>query len=171
MRGTIQNRDRFLNNIAKRLQRDSFRTELERPIWKHHPQDDVLKGASTDELIEVLKKQCETIHTKLVVTTKDELVETMKEEIFAYGGGPVVAWNDERFEQFGLSPLFMSVLPEEKVDVHIWDPEKGEENIDSAEKANIGITISDITLAESATAVLFSDKNRVVPIASKKYSA
>lgn len=160
MKGTIQNRDTFLKNIAKRLNRDEVRKQVERPKYTFQPQDEVLKGATADELLDVLKKQCKEIHTNLVVTKKADIIDAVKEVIEGYGGGPIVTWKDERFKQYGLEPLFTSILPSEDVDVHEWDYEKGEENIEIVEKANIGVTISDITLAESGTAVLFSSKDR-----------
>ncbi|WP_233713693.1 LutC/YkgG family protein [Lederbergia citri] len=160
MSGTIQNRDAFLNKIASRLGRNRFLTTVERPEWSYHPQDTVLKDADADELLEALKTQCTTIHTDLIETNKAGLIDTLRKIVSEYGGGSIVAWKDTRFEQYGLSPLFDTIWPSENIDVHQWNPEAGEENIQLAEKANIGITISDITLAESGTAVQFSNKNR-----------
>ena len=47
-----------------------------------------------------------------------------------------------------------------KILLYEWNSKQPQENIRQAEKANIGITISEITLAESGTAVLFSDKDK-----------
>ncbi|NEU32225.1 lactate utilization protein C [bacterium LRH843] len=160
MMGTVQNRDSFLNKVAKRLGRDQVASNVQRPQWKFQPQDAVLKGASQDELLEVLRKQCTVIHTDFIVTTKEKLQETLKDRVDEYGGGPIVTWKDERFEAFGLKRLFNEVWPAENIAIHEWDASKGKENIDFAEKANIGITVSDITLAESGTAVLFSSKDK-----------
>lgn len=160
MTGSIQNRDAFLSKIAKQLGRDKITTEIERPKWSYHPQAAVLKGASSDELVEVLKTQCTKIHTDLIETNKEELVDTLRHIISEYGGGPIVTWKDGRFEEYGLSSLFNDIWPEENIEVHEWDPALERENINLAEKANVGITISDITLAESGTAVLFSSKDK-----------
>ncbi|MDI5788778.1 LUD domain-containing protein [Bacillus licheniformis] len=46
-----------------------------------------------------------------------------------------------------------------------WDAAAGDENIQRAEQANIGVTFSEITLAESGTVVLFSSKTKDVPSA------
>ncbi len=46
------------------------------------------------------------------------------------------------------------------MNVYEWDYKKGEENIRMAEKANVGITISEMTLAESGTVVIYSNENR-----------
>lgn len=160
MQGSIQNREAFLNKIANRLGRDKIPGEVSRPEWKFNPQDAVLKGANPDELKEVLKKQCLNIHTDFIVTDKVGLTEAVRKIVSEYGGGPVVAWKDSRFEEFGLTPLFNQIWPKENVEFHEWDFTRGEENIRFAEKANIGITISEITLAESGTAVLFSSKDK-----------
>lgn len=159
MIGTIQNRDAFLNKIANRLGRER-RTEVDRPDWKFNPQDEVLKGASQDELVEVLKEQCKNIHTNFVLTDSSSLVKAMNEVVDEYGGGPIVTWKDERFEKFGLEKLMKEEWPQKGFDVHEWDHTKGEENIEKANHANVGITVSDITLAESGTAVLFSSKDK-----------
>ncbi len=159
MKGTIQNRDTFLQKVAERLGRTTVPKHVERPVWKYQPQDEVLKGADADELLEVLKVQCKNIHTNIVVTKKDDLLSTMKEIVSAYGDGPIVTWKDARFEEYGLAPLFSEIWPAENVEIDEWDYTKGEDNIGLVEKANVGITISDMTLAESGTAVLFSSKD------------
>ncbi|MCR2823469.1 LutC/YkgG family protein [Lederbergia panacisoli] len=159
MSGTIQNRDSFLNKIAVQLGRDTPLSNVERPEWSYHPQDAVLKNADADELLEALKTQCTKIHTDLIETNKAGLVETMRKIVSEYGGGPIITWKDSRFDEYGLSSLFNEIWPEENVEIHQWNPQLGKENIKLAENANVGITISDITLAESGTAVLFNNHN------------
>ncbi|HWJ77964.1 MAG TPA: lactate utilization protein C [Niallia sp.] len=159
MTGTIQNREAFLGKISSQLGRKQ-KTEMERPVWKFHPQDEVLKEATQDDLVDVLREQCKNIHTNFVLTSTFKLSESLKEVVEQYGGGPIVTWKDERFSQFGLDTLIKEDWPQQGHDLHIWDHTKGEENINKAKVANVGITISDITLAESGTAVLFSSKDK-----------
>jgi len=155
---TIQNRDQFLNNIATSLGRP-IKTKATRPAWKHLPQLEVLKNASQDELVEVLKEQCENIHTTFFQTTTAKLADTLQQVIKGFGGKSVVAWKDERFEKFGLKETIQS-LPDNGIEFHEWNAKDPIQNIKHAEKAKISITISEITLAESATAVLYSHPNR-----------
>jgi L-lactate dehydrogenase complex protein LldG len=160
MTGTIQNRDSFLNQIASQLGRPRNSTPVERPNWKFRPQDEVLKGATHDELLEVLTEQCKKIHTTLYTTNLKELPTTLNEVVANFGGGPVVTWKDERFSKWGLDSLMNSDWPSQDIEVYEWDHTKGSENITKAENANVGITISEITLAESGTVVLFSDEDK-----------
>jgi L-lactate dehydrogenase complex protein LldG len=57
--------------------------------------------------------------------------------------------------------------------LHVWNSAKGDENIKLAEQANVGITFSDLTLAESGTVVLFSsaEKGRSVSLLPATYIA
>lgn len=159
MNGMIQNRDVFLGKIANRLGCDR-KTNVKRPEWAYHPQDEVLKNATQDELVDVLKEQCKNIHTDFVITNTAKLSDSLKEVVNDNGGGPIITWKDERFDQYGLSKLMKEEWPQDGIDLHVWNYTKKEENIDKANVANVGITISDITLAESGTAVLFSSKDK-----------
>lgn len=160
MPGSIYNRDKFLNQLATRLERPRITSPVERLNWKFRPQDTVLKNASPDDLLEVLKEQCEKIHTSLYITESKDLTATLNEVVVGYGGGPVVTWKDERFSRWGLDTLLKQNWPNQNIDVFEWDHTLGEENITKAEQANVGLTISEITLAESGTVVLFSDENK-----------
>ncbi|WP_251551455.1 LutC/YkgG family protein [Neobacillus muris] len=160
MTGTIQNRDAFLNKISSQLGRPRIAGPIERPIWKFRPQDEVLKGATQDELVEVLQEQCKKIHTTFYTTDKEQLPSLLDDVVTKYGSGPIVSWKDERFAKWGLDPLMKREWPAKEIDVYEWDYTKGAENIAKAEQANVGITISEITLAESGTVVLFSDENK-----------
>lgn len=171
--GTIQNRDKFLNNIAGQLGRNRRTEGVTRPIWKHQPQFEVYKGWTQDQLAQQLKDYCVRIHTDYVETPAEGLADALKQVVSEYGGGPVVTWNDPRFEEYGLSSLINEQWKKEQVDVHVWNPELGDENIRKAEQANVGITFSDITLAESGTVVLFSGngKGRSVSLLPTTYIA
>lgn len=173
MKGTVQNRDFFLKTIANRLKREVRTEGVRRPAWSYHPQQKVLAGASTDELVNVLIKQCANIHVDVYKAEKQTLKSMLKEAIDFYGGGPVTVWDDPRFEAFGLATFLEKELPSEGMDVYIWNPEKGEENLKMAEKANVGITFSDLTLAESGTVVLFNGggKGRAVSLLPTTYIA
>jgi L-lactate dehydrogenase complex protein LldG len=160
MTGTIQNRDSFLNQIASQLGRPRISKPVQRPNWKFRPQDEVLKGATQDELLDVLTEQCKRIHTSIYKTNLKELPATLNEVVTNYGGGPVVTWKDERFSKWGLDSLMKSDWDSQQIEVYEWDHTKGLENITKAENANVAITISEITLAESGTVVLFSDENK-----------
>ncbi|KOP83954.1 lactate utilization protein C [Cytobacillus solani] len=155
MSNMIQNRDEFLNQIADRLGRKRISSTIVRPQWKYRPQKEVLKNATQDELLDVLKEQCKKIHTSFCITALKNLPAVLKDVVSGYGGGPIVTWKDKRFSQWGLDTFL-----KEEWESYEWNPTKDEENIKIAEKANIGITISEITLAESGTVVLFTDKNK-----------
>lgn len=156
----------FLQRLASRLGRD-MPAFVERPQWKHAPQQTVFQGYSQDELLAELKKQCTRIHTTLVETNTAELQQTIEQVIDAHGGGPIVVANDERYEQVGLSSFL------KREDVHVWDVSLGRANIEAAEKANVGMTFSDITLAESGTVVLLNHhkQGRTISFLPKTYVA
>ncbi|WP_026695313.1 LutC/YkgG family protein [Peribacillus kribbensis] len=160
MKGTIQNREKFLNQISARLGHNDISNSIPQRSWKYHPQDEVLTDTSPDQLVEVLKTQCLKIHTSLLSANLDNLAATLDKIVTDYGGGPVVTWKDQRFSEWGLDRLMKDAWPKENIEVHEWDYTQGAENIRYAEKANIGITISEITLAESGTVVLLSDKDK-----------
>ncbi|MFZ7943194.1 MULTISPECIES: LutC/YkgG family protein [Bacillaceae] len=160
MSGTIQNREGFLNQLAVRLNRPRISAPIEKPIWKYQPQYEVLKDATQDELLAVLEEHCKKIHTKLYTTDLKDLPAVVDDVVRDYGGGPVVTWKDARFAEWGLNSLFQQEWAAQNIDVFEWDYRLGDENIQKAENANVGITISEITLAESGTVVLFSDKDK-----------
>lgn len=155
---TIKNRESFLNHLADRLGRPRRMEKVEKPTWKYQPQLRVHQGLSQDELVDILEKQCAVIHTDFNKTSVEELPKVLREVMENYKVNSVVAPTDGRNDVFGLTD-FYEQLEQEGIECHLWDEQKGEENIKFAERASVGITFSDITLAESATVTIHSHKN------------
>ncbi|WP_028783801.1 LutC/YkgG family protein [Thalassobacillus devorans] len=169
---SIQNREAFLNKLAENLGR-SRRTEgVERPKWSVSPQWEVFKGATQDELVDVLEEQCKAIHTDFQKTSTADLENVLRETIERYEGNAIIAADDERNAEYQLDTYYQQ-LEAEGVEVHIWDAEKGKENQVFAERADVGITFSDATLAESGTVTLFNNKGngRSISLLPKTYIA
>lgn len=150
----IQNRDTFLQTIAKRLGHSTpLRAKPERN-WRYLPQQEVLADASVDELVEIFVAQCANIHTKVKKCDVSSLQATLQETLTDYGGGSIVYSEDPRFAEMGVADLIAQQTSFK------WNPSNGAENIEIAEKANIGIVVSDLTLAESGTILLQSSAAR-----------
>jgi len=169
----VYNREAFLSNIAKKLGREVQTVGVTRPKYRFSPQWEVLKNKTQDELVQVLLKQCKNIQTDSYLVPKNKLSNTIEEIIQKYGGGPVVTWDDQRLDETGLRAFLKEKLQCQDIITHIWNPQLKDENIQMAEKANVGITFSDFTLAESGTVVLFSsdEKGRSVSLLPKTYIA
>ena len=150
---TMQNRESFLAAVASRLGRSPSTTKPERR-WQYNPQSDVLKDRTQEELVQVLIEQCANIHTTVKTCTVGELPEVLMEAMKDYGGGTGVYSKDPRFEELGLASLLAR-----SPSMHEWDYERGSANIEMAEQANIGIVVSDITLAESGTIVVQTSRS------------
>lgn len=142
---TLTNRDTFLANIASRLGRAPL---TEKPIrqWQHMPQLEVLSDKTLDELVQILIEQCSNIHTAVSICTVENLQATVQKTIADYGHDEVIYSKDHRFNQLGIETFLQGL---EKS--YEWDASKGYDNIQIAERANVGIVISDVTLAESGT--------------------
>ncbi|PYZ94158.1 lactate utilization protein C [Salipaludibacillus keqinensis] len=170
--GSIHNKDKFLNNVANRLGRKRRKEGVELPKWSKLPQYEVFDGLSQDELLAQFVLQCDSIHTNVVVTSFEELGKIFPEVIEDLGGKSIVHWKDPRFQEYGLLEA-LNKEKEEGCSIYEWNPDLGQRNIDKAEQANIGITFSDVTLAESGTVVLHSDngKGRSVSLLPEKYLA
>ncbi|MRH43756.1 lactate utilization protein C [Aquibacillus halophilus] len=171
-KGEIKNRESFLDTIANNLARPRKTSGVERPKWSNQVQWNVLANYTQDELLDVLEKQCDSIHTDLVRTSENDLSQALRNVIEGFGGKSVMTWDDSRFNSFGLADSFRA-WKQDGIDVHKWDASNGDQSIQLAEQADVGITFSDITLAESGTVVLFSDqgKGRSVSLLPATYIA
>jgi L-lactate dehydrogenase complex protein LldG len=154
---TIENREAFLDKLASRLGRERRTEGVERPKWSVTPQEEVFKGMSQDDLADVLEKHCQVIHTDFKRTDRAGLTKVLQETIDGYEGKLVVTSNDTRHQEYGVTKFFEEIG--DQLDVHVWDPAAGKENQRVAERADVGLVFSDITLAESGTVTLFNNKN------------
>lgn len=169
---TIQNRDSFIGNIAKALNRPVQVKNIVKPTWDYQPQKEVFKNYQLEDLVDVFQAQCESVHTEFKRTNVAQLKPLLKEVIQNYQAKNIITVNDSRHQTFQLSSLF-DELQSTGVNVHYWDAKLGKENQVIAEKADIGITYSDLTLAESATVCQYNDKNngRTISLLPQSYLA
>ncbi|AJH21844.1 LutC/YkgG family protein [Bacillus mycoides] len=165
----IQNREEFLLQLSEKLGRKRPEA-VEKPNWSFSPQWTVFDGLAQDELVLKLIEHCEVIHTEVKRTTKGNLVETLGSFIKEWNIKSVICSNDERFNEYGLTPCFSN---KGTTHFHTWGLEHKEEDIAFAKAADLGITFSDMTLAESGTVVLFNDglKGRHVSLLPESYIA
>lgn len=165
----IQNRTEFLAKLSSNLGRQ--RPEhVELPNWSIAPQWTVYENLTQDELVNELVEQCVNIHTEVKITSLSELTATLQSILTEWDSKSIIYSNDERFDEYGLSEYLAG---QEKLSIQKWDSDHKQENIDFARTADVGITFSDIALAESGTVVLFNDglKGRPVSLLPESYIA
>ncbi|CAM5208168.1 Lactate utilization protein C [Ureibacillus acetophenoni] len=161
MKGTVHNREEFLDQLAKSLGRERRINNVTLPTWKHRVNWEVMKDKSKSELISTFKEQCNNIHTAVIETTKEDLSAILKQVVLENGGGPIFTSNDKRFTDYKLDHLLDKQWPKENIEVNKWDYTIDRElNHSILEKANIALVFSDYSLAESGTVVVETHKGQ-----------
>ena len=162
------NQNEFLSKLSKKLGRECPES-VKKPNWSVSPQWSVFEGLTQDELVEKLEEQCENIHTEIKHTITANLTKAMQSILNDWNANSIIFSNDDRFEQYGLTSFFTN----ENYNSRKWDMDHKDEYIEFAKKAHVGITFSDITLAESGTVVLYNDgkKGRPVSLLPESYIA
>lgn len=165
--GQVENREAFLKHLTEKLGRKKRREHVTLPEWKLNPQYKILEGASKEELVALFKVAAEKVNTSVLETSVEDLPGIVREALETIGENSIITWDDQRFDDYKLTPIL------EEYQTHTWKPSIGDENIKIAEKAGVGITFSDYTLAESATVVLTTSpsKGRSVSLLPKSYIA
>ncbi|MGM9987644.1 MAG: lactate utilization protein C [Bacillaceae bacterium] len=160
----IANRDSFLANLSKSLGRPMSTTVTKQYKHDHIPKA-TLSHLNKGTLIDVLKKQCDNIHTTFCRTTKDALLTTLQRIIDNYGPDYVIIPDDPKFNE----NCYRHILNDLNATIKHWDESDVDHSISLATHANIGITFSDVTLAESGTVTVTSriPSNRIISLLPK----
>src|SRR5690625_626532 len=153
---TIKHREPFLNHIANSLGRNRM-TNVQKPTWTYEPQKQLYENASTEDLITMLEKQCQTIHTTFKRTTEEQLHKTLQDVLQKINAYSIVLPDDERTNKLGLNNFFTQ--RKEDYDIRTWGKTTKEKEIAFAKRADVGLAYSDITLAESGTVTLLHNSN------------
>ena len=145
----------LLTPISKQLEHEGVADKVDLPEWEFKAAR-VTDGMSKDKLVDLFASEAEKIRVQVKRCSADKLAETIVSIVGA--GVPetgeactVVCADDERFAKAG---LYEAVEGADLVTgLTVWDPTKGDANVDAAFVATFGITYATAGIAESATVV------------------
>lgn len=144
----IENRAAFLKTLTEKLGEREFVPY--KPI-SNLPETH-LADKSTAELLAIAKARTEKVSAIMVETTQANLNQTIAELIEKCGGGPVLLPTDPQLAEYGVA------IDETKQQVDYWQPDATlrQQNIQTAQAANVALAFAKFFLAESATVVVES---------------
>ena len=147
--------DDLLTPISEQLGHFKVPETVEVPEWEFKAER-VTDGKSHAEHVNLFADEAEKVRVKVSRCSAADLAKCIA-EIVGQGvpeeGGPctVVCAADERFEQGG---VYDAIKAQSLVtEMSVWDPARGEENVDKALVATYGLTYAVAGIAETATIV------------------
>ncbi|NKI73742.1 lactate utilization protein C [Dickeya sp. CFBP 2040] len=148
----MNHREQFLADIAKALGRDVRHIPSPPPVpandYAHTRLTELDAQQRCDAFIEcatnVMLAHCE-------LTTEADAPEATWRLCERYGREPVLISSDDRLAALGITARL-----QEACGAVVWNPARGEENIQVAERAKVGVIYAEHGLTESGGVVLFS---------------
>lgn len=167
MADTTNNKEKFLNHLADRLGTPRHSLGDKKIEAVHDLAQTTLTDKTQDELLEIAKEKCKTIHTPVVEVNYADLLPKLEELIADYGDGNLLFPDDNRFKEFELDSLLA------KEDAHTWKRgnEFRDENIRVAADTNVAVAFAEFFLAESGSVVVESNagQGRSLHFLPKRY--
>ncbi len=149
----VEAKELFIKRISRCLGRDQLPEKPSSLPILHDIHHDFMKEASEDELTETFISNAKLSGTLIHQCGMGELNRTVVEAINEYGGGDIVLADQPLFHELNTHEPLKNHFNQ----VSIWGSGLSrKENVDNAERANVGIIKAEMGLAESGTVVLFS---------------
>lgn len=147
--------DDLLTPISKQLEHVGVAEKVDMPEWEFRAKR-VTDGLSAAQLVDLFESEAAKIRVQAKRCAKADLAQCIA-EIVSQGvpeeGTPcsVVCAAEDAFKDAGLYDALSEC--DLVTDVHVWDAQAGQENVDKAYVATYGITYACAGIAESATVV------------------
>lgn len=152
----MHNREAFLATIAQALGREPRQAPDARPTPVNNYAQTRMTGLSMQDRCDAFIGCASTLlMVNCVVTTQSDAPAAALKLCDKYGGEPVIISGDARLEMAGITQQLCKARR-----TTVWDPSQGEQNIQLAEQAKVGVVYAEYGLAESGGVVLFSAPER-----------
>lgn len=149
----MSNRDQFIGNVSKSLGRDSVPKSVESLEYRHQVHQDIMAGWSQEQLAEAFIEYSKIIGVDVYETTSTSINDTLKDALVGLQANDVLLADDPQLRDWHTAEFLR-----QHYNVEAWNTkESREENIRSADRAQVGIAVATLALAESATVLLFSE--------------
>ena len=147
--------DDLLNPISRQLGHARVADAVSLPEWEFKARR-VTDGLSQPQLVDLFESEAEKVRVQVKRTTADGLAGCIASIVGQGvpeegGAASVVCADDERFAYVKLYDVLRG--QQLVTDVTVWDPSRGEANVDAALVATYGITYAAGGIAETATVV------------------
>ena len=145
----------LLNPISKQLGHANVADTVVMPEWEFKAKR-VTDDLSSAELVDLFESEAGKIRVDAKRCTKDTLAQAIAEIV---GNGvpdsgdacSVVCADEDAFSEAGLYDALRAC--DKVTDLHVWDENAGQANVDKAYVATYGVTYAKAGIAESATVV------------------
>lgn len=150
----LQNREKFLKKLAERMGRPLQTVPEAMPKLVNDHAITRLTDRTQEQLCQEFIDFARVMMTDVVEAKEADLPQVIIDICEKYGGGNIIVNNDERLQALGITPAVQAKYE----NCHLWDFNLGDENLEKAKKANIGVVYGEYGLTESGGIVLFSSK-------------
>lgn len=148
----MENRDAFLGNIARQLGRERRTTPEAPPVpVNDHATTRLMELDAQQRCDAFIQFASDAMQVDCEMVSEDEVADVALRLCKEYGGAPVIISGDERLKVLGITQRLTEALQAD-----VWEPVAGEQNIQKAERAMVGVVYAEYGLTESGGVVLFS---------------
>lgn len=139
----------FVQSISRALDRNEVPESIETYDTISGPQRVLLADATSQELIDLLKKEAQALGTVVRETNPDGVAQTVVDLIETFKGNDVVYADSPEADRYQLP----QALTNAGLSAYRWNANDQKESVNKAEKAQVGISFALGAIAETATVV------------------
>ncbi len=149
----MSSREQFIGTISKSLGRDSVPKSVDLLEYRHRVHQEIMAEWSQEQLAAAFIDYSKTIGVDVYETKSTSINDTLKDALAVLKANDVLLADDPQFRDWQTAEFLCH-----QYNVEVWNAnESREKNIQNADRAQVGIAVAKLALAESATVLLFRE--------------